>query len=149
MLNGSVIYAYKLRDFDMNTSFVYNRYINNATDSGFILYKGVNYTLSQTLQIGKLQTQGAYSRNHQVELDYFTLDANGDYEIGKRLKIGCGIKYNQVKHGQVYLGGSLEFSLDFKDFGGLQFQYEKSYLPTIQQTLYPITLGRVNWYKFF
>jgi len=149
ILNGSLLYPYKYRDISMNSSFVYNRYFNQATDSGFVLYKGVNYILSQSLLINKLQVEGSYSYNKQSELNYYTLDANGDYSLKKFLRIGGGVKYNHVLSGQDYWGESVRLSADFKKLGGLQLHYEKSYLPTIQQTLYPVEIGRVSWYKFF
>jgi hypothetical protein len=149
ILNGSALYAYKFKDIDMNSSFIYNRYFNQATDSGFVLYKGINYIFSQAVTLSKLQMEGSYSFNRQSELNYYTLDANGDYSLKKFLRIGGGIKYNHVQGGENYWGQSIRLSADFKKLGGIQLHYEKSYLPTIQQTLYPVEIGRVSWYKFF
>jgi hypothetical protein len=149
ILIGSVLHAYRFKDIAMNSSFIYNRYFNQATDSGFVLYKGVNYILSQSLLIKKLQLDGSYSYNKQSELNYYTLDANGDYSLKHFLRLGGGIKYNHVQQGQSYWGESIRLSADFKKLGGLQLHYEKSYLPTIRQTLYPIEIGRVSWYKNF
>ncbi len=149
ILNGSVLHAYRFKDFAMNSSFIYNRYFNKATDSGFVFYKGSNYILAQSVLLNKLQMQGSYSYNKQTELQYYTLDANGDYELHKFLRLGAGVKYNRVKSGQGYWGQALRLSADFKKLGGIQLHYEKSYLPTIQQTLYPVEIGRVSWYKIF
>lgn len=149
ILNGAALYAYRYKDIAMNSSFIYNRYFNQATDSGFVLYKGVNYILSQAVTVNKLQLEANYSYNKQFELNYYTLDANGDYSLKKFLRIGGGIKYNHVLSGKNYWGQSVRVSANFKKFGGLQLHYEKSYLPTIQQTLYPVEIGRVSWYKIF
>ena len=149
ILNGSILYAYRFKGLAMNSSFIYNRYFNQATDSGFVLYKGINYILSQAVQFDKLQVEGSYSYNKQTDLDYYTLDANGDYSLNKILKIGAGVKYNHVLSGKDYWGSSLMAGLDLKKLGSLQVRYEKSYLPTIQQTLYPVETGRVSWYKTF
>ncbi len=149
ILNGSALYAYKFKAIDMNSSFIYNRYFNQATDSGFVLYKGINYIFSQAVTLSKLQLEGSYSFNRQSELNYYTLDANGDYSIKKFLRIGGGVKYNHVLGAQNYWGQSIRLSTDFKKLGGIQLHYEKSYLPTIQQTLYPVEIGRVSYYKFF
>jgi hypothetical protein len=149
ILNGSILYAYRFKGIAMNSSFIFNRYFNQATDSGFVLYKGVNYILSQALQLNKLQMEATYSYNKQTELNYYTLDANGDYSLNKILRVGAGVKYNHVQSGKDYWGETLRLSLDFKKLGHLQLHYEKSYLPTIQQTLYPVETGRVSWYKTF
>lgn len=149
ILNGSVLHAYRFMDIAMNTSILYNHYFNQASDSGFVLYKGVNYILSHSLHFKKLQIEGSYSYNKQTELNYSTIDANGDYSLGTFLRLGGGIKYNHVQQGQGYWGVSTRIAADFKKLGALQLHFEKSYLPTIRQTLYPVEIGRVSWYKKF
>ncbi len=149
ILNGSVLYPYRFKDIAMNSSFIFNRFYNQATDSGFILYKGVNYILSQSVLLNKLQMQGSYSYNKQAEINYYTLDANGDYNLNKTFRVGGGIKFNHVQSGTNYWGKSVRLGADLKKLGSLQLHYEKSYLPTIQQTLSPVEIGRVSWYKIF
>jgi hypothetical protein len=149
ILNGSLVYSYFYKHIGMNSSFIYNRYFNHATDSGIVLYQGVNYYASQTLFFGKLQLQGGYAYNKQPELDYYTIEASADYALNSWLKLGAGIKDNQVANGADYFGGSGQITADFKKLGGFQFQYDKSFLPTTSQTLYPIETGRISWYKYF
>jgi hypothetical protein len=149
ILNGSLLYPYTFKDIAMNSSVMYNRYFNQSTDSGFVYYKGVNYTISQSILLKKLQLQGSYTYNQQAEINYYTLDANGDYAIKKIFKIGGGVKYNHVQSGADYWGRAVRLSADFKQLGGLQLSYEKSYLPTIQRTLTQVEIGRLSWYKFF
>lgn len=149
ILNGSLLYPYKFKDISMSSSVMYNRYFNKSTDSGFVFYKGINYSVNQSIQINKVQAQGAYSYNNQADIKYYTLDANGDYSFKKVFKIGGGIKYNHVLSGENYWGRTIRIGGDFKQFGGLQLSYEKSYLPTIQQTLTQVEIGRLSWYKFF
>jgi hypothetical protein len=54
-----------------------------------------------------------------------------------------------VQSGADYWGRAVRLSADFKQLGGLQLSYEKSYLPTIQRTLTQVEIGRLSWYKFF
>lgn len=149
ILNGSLIYSYFLRNTGLNTSFIYNRYTNQATDSGFVLYKGVNYYASQSVFLKKLNLQGGYSYTKQPELEFYTLETSVDYSFKKIFKIGIGAKYNKVSAGNNYRGSRIQLTADLKRLGVLQLQYEKSYLPTIQQTLYPVEIGRVSYYKYF
>lgn len=149
ILNGSLIYPYTYKDISMSSAVMYNRFFNQSTDTGFVYYKGINYTISQSIFLKKLQLQGSYAYNQQAALNFYTLDANGDYSIKEIFKIGGGVKYNHVQSGEDYWGQAMRVSANFKQWGGLQLSYEKSYLPTIQQTLYPVEIGRVSWYKFF
>jgi hypothetical protein len=149
ILNGSVVYGYFLKGVSMNSSFVFNRYTNEATDSGFVAYKGVNYYGLQSIFIKKFQLQGGYSYTKQPELQYYTIEAAGDYALRSWLKIGAGAKYNNISGGKNYWGERLSLFLNFKRFGIFQFQYEKSFLPTINQTLYPVEIGRASYFKSF
>jgi hypothetical protein len=149
ILNGSLVYSYFVKGTGMNTSLIYNRYMNKASDSGFVLYKGINYYASQTFFLKRLQLQGGYAYTKQPELKYATLESSADYSFRKILKLGAGIKYNKVYGGQSYWGERAIAGADLKKLGTIQFQYEKAYLPTISQTLYPVETGRISWYKSF
>ena len=149
ILNGSVSYSYFHKRTAMNSSFIYNQYFNKATDSGFVLYKGTTYYAMQTISFKKLQLQGGYAYNSQPELKFFTVEASGDYSVKQVLRVGIGGKYNKISGGNIYWGSRLQLTADFKQLGILKFQYEKSYLPTVNHTLYPVETGRVSWYKYF
>ena len=149
LLNGSLFYYYLLGATNMNSSFVLNRYFNKATDSGFVMDKGISYYASQTIFLKKFELQGVYSYTRQTDLSYFTLESDLDYSPSGSFKIGGGMKYNRTKIGATYYGVRGQLSFNIKRIGGLQFQYEKSYLPTLHQTLYPVEFGRVSWYKNF
>ena len=149
ILNGSVVYSYIIKGLSMNSAFVYNRYTNEATDSGFIAYKGVNYYASQTFLLRKLQLQGGYAYSKQPQLQFYTIETSADYALQNWLSIGVGAKYNNICGGNNYWGERMLLSVGLKQFGTVQLQYEKSYLPTINQTLYPVEIGRVSYYKNF
>ncbi len=149
ILNGSIVYSYFFKGLAMNSSVVFNKYTSEATDSGFVAYKGINYYASQSAFFRKLQLQAGYAYTKQPILEYYTLETSGDYAIRNWMKLGVGAKYNNVSGGNNYWGQSIQLRTDFKQFGGVQLQYEKSYLPTINQTLYPVEIGRLSYYKNF
>lgn len=149
VLSGTAIHSYRYKGLNMYSSFVFNRYTNKASDSGFVMYKGNYYYASQTVFLKRLQLQAGYAYSDQPELSYSTLDASADVDLKKWLKAGVGAKYNTVNGGERYWGKSMRVSASLKQFGTLQLQYEKSYLPTISSTLYPVEIGRVFWLKNF
>jgi hypothetical protein len=149
ILNGSMMYNYSIRRISMSSSFIYNRYFNQATDSGFILYRGINYYASQRLFLRKLQLQAGYSYTKQSLIEYSTTDLSAEYAVKDWLKFGAGLKYNQPVSAAALWGGRALLKIDMKKLGSFHFQYDKSYLPTINQSLYPIETGRVSWYKYF
>ncbi|HEV8505001.1 MAG TPA: hypothetical protein VGQ53_06365, partial [Chitinophagaceae bacterium] len=149
ILNGSVIHSYSSGNIRMLSSLIYNKYSSKATDSGFISYKGINYIASQTLIFGKIQLQGQYVYTDQEQMKFHTLEGDVDYSLSSLVQVGVGGKYNKVITGGTYLGGRASVRLEFKRLGLLQMQYEKSYLPTIRRTLFPVEMGRLSWYKTF
>ncbi|MFI5129709.1 MAG: hypothetical protein ACHQFX_06950 [Chitinophagales bacterium] len=149
IMNASMIHTYSLFGINMMSSAIYNHYSNKGTDSGFVNYSGKNYMLSHSLLFRKLQLNGSYTESDQQELKFFTLEANADFFPVPRFKIGAGGKYNRTEFGETYWGGRALLMLEIKKLGGLQLQYEKSFLPTIHQTLFPVEVGRVTWFKYF
>jgi hypothetical protein len=149
IVNGTLMYQYAAGPSRMLSSLMYNRYAGKGTDSGFVAYAGTSYMASQTIMIGKAQLQGVYVYTDQEQMQYYTLEANADYGLAEWLQAGAGIKYNRIAGGRSYWGNRASLGIDIKKLGGLRFQYEKSYLPTIWQTLYPVESGTVSWFKYF
>jgi len=149
ILNASCVYSYFLKGLSMNSTVVYNKYMTEATDSGFIAYKGVNYYASQSVLLRKLQLQGGFAYTQQPKLVYHTLEASGNYAIKNWLRLGLGTKYNNINGGKDCWGASMLLRMALKQFGVIQLQYEKSYLPAINQALYPVEIGRLSYYKNF
>ncbi len=149
IMNGSLIHTYSLLGIKMVSSAVYNYYSSKGTDSGFVNYSGNNYMLSHSLLFRKIQINGNYSHTNQRELKFFTLEANADYFPVSFFRIGAGGKYNRTEFGQNYWGGKAQLMVEIRKLGGIQLQYEKSFLPTIYQTLAPVDIGRVSWFKYF
>jgi len=149
ILNASLVHSYKAANIRMLSSLLYNKYSSKGTDSGFVAYKGINYMASQTLFLSKLQLQGVYVYTNQEQMQYYTIDANADYAISRLFRVGVGIKYNKIMGGATCMGSRGQVELGINKLGNLQLHYEKSYLPTIWQTLYPVQTGRVSWFKYF
>jgi hypothetical protein len=149
IMNGSMIYNYRLKNLNMNSSMVYNRYYNKATDSGLVANEGVSWYASQTVFLKRIQLLAGYSFFKQPELSYKTIESGIDFNISSRIKLGGTFKGNYVKNGETYIGHRYLISLDAGKIGQLQINYEKSYLPSVNNSLYPMETGRLIWYKKF
>lgn len=149
IMNGSLVHSYSAGDMRMLSSLIYNNYSSKGTDSGFIAYKGVSYMASQSFIFSKAQLQSSYTYTNQEQMQFYTLEAGGEYTLGKAIRVGAGGKYNKIAGGKIYLGSRADLGIELKGLGSLQLQYEKSFLPTIYQTLFPVEVGRVSWFKFF
>ena len=149
ILNASVVHNYSIAGTRMLSSLIYNQYSSKGTDTGFVSYNGVSYMASHSLILRNLQLQGGYTYTDQEQMQYSSLEANGDYSLTQFIRVGGGVKYNKVIDGKSYWGSRAQLGIELKKLGGLQLQYEKSFLPTIYQTLFPVEIGRVSWFKYF
>ncbi|GAO44099.1 hypothetical protein FPE01S_03_01380 [Flavihumibacter petaseus NBRC 106054] len=149
VMNASLMHQYKAGSVRMLSSLLYNRYASKGTDTGFIAYSGTNYMAAQSVILPKLQLQGLYMFTDQEQMQYNTMELSGDWTVLQTIRVGAGAKYNKILEGAGYWGGRGQLTLTLKAIGMLQFQYDKSYLPTIYQTLFPVEMGRVTWTKFF
>lgn len=149
ILNGTLVHNYSLLGIRMVSSALYNQYASKGTDSGFINYNGRNYMLSHSLLWERMQLQGGFIYTDQEKMKFYTLEGNADYSIADFLRIGGGVKYNKITAGATYWGARAQATIEMKRLGGFQLQYEKSFLPTVYRTLFPVELGRIAWFKNF
>jgi hypothetical protein len=149
ILNGTIVYQYALFGSKALSSAVYNKYTSRGTDSGFARYNGISYLLSQSLIFHALQLQGSYQLSDQETFRYYTINASADLKLSRWLRIGAGLMYNETKIKQSYWGGRGQFILDIKRIGSIQLQYEKSFLPTVYNNLFPVETGRLTFFKQF
>ena len=149
IVNGSIVHTYALAGIRMMSAGIYNYYSNKSTDSGFVNYSGTNYMISHSLLFRKLHLEEGFIYTDQQELRFYTLEANTEFFPVSFFSIGAGGKYNRTQYGKTYWGGKAQLMLEIKKLGRLQLQYEKSFLPTIYQTLFPVEVGRISWFKYF
>ena len=149
IFNGSLMHVYPIGHARGVSSFVFNRYFNQSTDSGFVAYRGTNYLFAQTIFLHGFQLKAGGAYTDQQELRYSTIEAGFDISLLRWLKLGAGEKYNKVVDSRSYWGHRLDLQADLHTLGNIQLQYEKSYLPTVQHNLYGVEQGRVSWYKYF
>jgi hypothetical protein len=151
VFNASSSYSTAIKDKQLNTVVVYNKLNSEATDSGFVPFKGINFSFSQSMRIKNVQLQVGYALTKQPILQFSTLESMAEYSVKSWLQLAMGIKLNKVSGGdKVMFGQNAQMRLELGKLGGLHFQYEKSFLPTIQQQqLAPVEIGRVGFYKRF
>jgi hypothetical protein len=149
VVNASVVYPYQVGNTRMSTILIYNDFSSRGTDSGFFAYNGKSYQATQQvhLQWGSLNASYAYS--DQAPFGYHTVDGGLDMTFKKIFSLSGTSSFYHVKKSDSYVGGRIMMGVDFGYFGQLHVQYEKSYLPTLAASLYPVENGRLTWTKIF
>lgn len=148
ILNGSLFYNYRFKGEQFSTSMVLNQFFNKATDTGFIIYSGKSFLLSQQFITKQYQVNAGFQYNDQEGMVFHTTELGGEYNL-KMIRVGGSLKRSDVNGGANYIGAVARLSTAMGKFGTIQLQYEKSYLPTINRTLFPVETGRIGWFKIF
>jgi hypothetical protein len=149
IFNTSISTNYFVKGRGMNTSFFMNRYFNKATDTGFVLNKGLNYYAMQTIFLTNFLIRTGYAYTKQEQLSFYTLESAVDVTLKTFLKAGGGIKVNKVFTGSKYFGCQFFLSAETKLFGNIMIQYDRTFYPTLKNTMIPLEIGRVSWHKTF
>jgi hypothetical protein len=149
VVNASAVYPYQLGGLRMSTILVYNDFSSRGTDSGFFSYNGKSYHATQQLYLNWGSLHSSYAYSDQAPFGYHTVDGGVDMTFKKVFSFSGTTSFNHVKQANHYWGGRLMMGVDFRYFGNLQLQYEKSYLPTLSASLYPVENGRLTWTKIF
>jgi hypothetical protein len=149
IFNGSLTYASKIYGFKNISTLSYNRYSSKGTDSGFVVYNGINILASQSLFIKRLQLNATYTYTALEDMNYSTLGCGLDYMLSRKFKLNSALSLNRMGLQESEFGERLAVSADFQWLGVFQMQFERSYLPTIKHSFFPVETGRLTWIKTF
>jgi hypothetical protein len=146
---GIVSHAYRFKETAMTTNLSYLRFDNDISDTSFIYYNAVNWSLNHFIFHRKLQLQSGVSFSGQTGLRVVTLEQSAGYQLKEWLNLQGGLKYNKVNGDATLWGGTGALIISIKKIGRLQFQYERSYLPGMNRNLLPMDMGRFGYYRSF
>ncbi|MBS1564376.1 MAG: hypothetical protein JST39_08295, partial [Bacteroidetes bacterium] len=149
-LTGNVTHSYSVRHLLMNSTLMYTRFYNRASDSGFVYFNTTNLLFCQSLFLSALTLQANASAASNQDYRLYTLEGKGQYNINKYLSAGAGIKYNrQTVFDIEQLGYSAELLFRLDKLGQIQFSADKGFIPGMNKQLVPNNTGRLSYFKTF
>jgi hypothetical protein len=149
-LTGGIFYNYFFLKLQMNSNLMYNKFYNKGKDSGFVLYNAKSILFAHNIDLGSWHSQTDVEFNKQPALTYWTFQQRLDWQIGKSINIGLGLKNNRVPLGNLSLwGGSAQIGIRVKESGSLRLQFDKGYLSNGLGKLVSNNWGRAMWNKVF
>jgi hypothetical protein len=146
--NVSHFYRYKKTLF--NSTLVYSRFYNKATDSGFVYFNTKNLLFSQNAFLGKLSVQANFSVSANTDYTLYVGEGSGQYQFKEWLSAGAGIKYNaHPAYSQTLIGYSANATIRVNKIGEFRLMMDKGFIPGSNKQLVGNDVGRFAYFKTF
>ena len=147
--NSIMNYSYQFKKTGMNTNAVYTKFYNNSSDTSFIYYNASSFTLNHSVYLDKFNLQSSVSITDQKDLNILSLEQLVGYQFKNSFSLSGSLKWNRLNKIENLLGASAIMSMNLNKIGTLQFNYEKTYLPSYNRKLIPVDIGRMSFYRQF
>ncbi|KYP14099.1 MAG: hypothetical protein A1D16_00065 [Flavihumibacter sp. CACIAM 22H1] len=150
VLTSSINHQYQLGTAVSNSTFSYNRFYNDAADSGFLYFNSKNIYLNQSVRFSFYTANLSVIHSDNGNYVLNVLDGGLLFHTKRQNTIGFGVKTNSLnKEALVKIGyyGSARFTIS--KIGELSIWAEKSYLPTMHSRLGKNEFYTVSFTRYF
>ncbi len=148
-LNATIGHNYNLAGISMNTHVIYTRLYNTGTDTGFLYFNAKNYSVNHSVFLDAFTLQSSYTFTQQKLLEIGTLENTLSYRFKDRISVTGGFKWNRLNNTKDLYGGLASVNIYLRRIGMLQLQYDKTYLPSHENSLRAVDMGKLSFYKEF
>jgi len=148
-LTASINHFYKIGNRQAFTMFVYNKFYNTNTDSGFIYFNASNFYLSQNI-VFRFFTAGlgiADSKSNQYHLT--AAEINLRIPLFQKTVLGMGMKINNLNKQETKTGWRFNIEMGITRKDRISLNYEKSYLPGTGKQLLNSDMGNIQYSRYF
>lgn len=148
-MNAIISHSYMFKATGMNTNAVFTKFYNNSSDTGFIYFNAMSWTINQSAFVGKFTLQSSAALSTETDFHLFSLEQQVGYQFKNNFSLSGSIKWNRLNNTENLFGASGILNINIQRFGTVQFNYEKTYLPGQNRTLMPVDLGQINFFRVF
>lgn len=147
--NASYYHIYKVKKSRAATTFVFNRFYNTQTDSGFVYYNASNWYAGQFFyfKMFSVGTTASLIRNSTYRL--LVVEQNLQWNLPKWGTLGFGVKINRYNEKLIKMGGGCNGSMRVGKTDLLSFSVEKGYLPGYNGGLLANDFMSIQYMKSF
>ena len=147
--NATLYHAYTVKQLQLATTAMLNKFYNNNTDSGFIYYNATNSYLLQSFFFKSFTANVgvSYTKNNSYTLQ--VLDGYVQPNLGRLGTVGVGIKINNLNRSVIKAGAYINANIHILKRDVVVISYEHGYLPGISGTLARNEMGSIQFIKTF
>ncbi|MCP9752455.1 hypothetical protein [Ferruginibacter sp. HRS2-29] len=131
--NGTISHSYKLARAMASTTFTYNKFYNNDSDTSFAYYNSKNYYINQVLDFKNMLMSWSVSYSGSTRYDLTTLNGFVSFAVGRGSRLGAGFKVNNFNNTEYKTGPYGSYQFDLKQVGTFNIVIEQGYLPANNQ----------------
>ncbi|HRP55597.1 hypothetical protein [Agriterribacter sp.] len=142
-------YMYRVKQYYMHVSVIYNKFFNNAVQQQFLYHKASTWMLNHSITGQRFTLNTMLALNHDPDYTLLTAEEGIQYSIGKRIAAGGGLKLNRMNRQPAKSGYYGNAQLQFDELGKLSISFDHGFLPGMSQTLLPNDLFRIIYSKTF
>jgi hypothetical protein len=147
--NATLFHQYKIKQLNLSTTIMVNRFYNNSSDTGFIYYNATNSYLSQSFIFSTFIANVAVSATRNSSYTLQVLEGGIQPGIPKLGAVGIGIKINNLNNSIIKAGGYATANIRIYKQDMLLLHYEHGYLPGNAHNLVRNDMGTVQFVKTF
>jgi hypothetical protein len=132
-LQANITHYYKLGTALASSSFLFNRFYNDRSDTGFAYYNATNIFFNQDVSFKFFSLGMALSRS--VSSDYELNIFDGSLQLNPRhwLSLGFGVKVNNFNREITRASAYGNLRISYKKWGTLSLVMDNGYLPGTQR----------------
>lgn len=148
-LNAVASHSYILAQLNMNTNIVFTKFFNKSSDSNFLYSNSTNLTVNQSISKAPFVFQTVGSYIDQTQFTQVAVEPILTYQLKNILSVTASAKWNRIVHQKTLWGSTIGVNILLKKIGTIEMQYTKTYLPSFNNNLLPVNMGRITFNKEF
>ena len=146
---GTLFHMYKVKQLNMSTTLMVNKFYNNSSDTGYLYYNATNSYLQQSFIFSTFTANVAASLTKNGSYNLSVLEGGIQPNIPKLGTVGVGVKISNLDNTTIKAGGYVSASIRIYKQDMLLLHYEHGYLPGNAHNLVRNEMGTLQFIKTF
>jgi hypothetical protein len=148
-LNAIASHSYTLVQLNMSTNAVFTKFYNKSTDSSFIYSNSKNLTINQSIFKAPFVFQTVGSYIEQAQFKQIAIEPIITYQYKNILSFTGSLKWNRIINQKTLWGSMVGINILLTKIGSIEMQYIKTYLPSFNNNLQSVNMGRLTFNREF
>lgn len=149
MIMATVGYAYRVNQYHVHVSAIYNKFFNDAAQQKFVYYNATTWILNHSITRQQLTLNTIISVARGTDYSMISADKGIQCVVNKWMVAGGGLKLSRMNTQPVRWGYYGNAQLQLNKHGKLGISFDRSFLPGMSQTLLVSDMFRIIYFKTF
>ena len=147
--NATLSHSYKIGERKSMTTFMYNRFYNNESDTAFLYYNAQNVFFNQVIYFTLFTMNLSISHSVSPGFELNVFDGGFQFPLSKQSNISFGVKVNDFDRQISATGAYGGFNLILRKIGSLSMQYDGGFIPGSNHRFVKNNMMNLNFLRSF